>query len=70
MQCLRLNVPFDKRAYAANYTLKMTIIDQEVVGETSSVSDEVPACPLGIFLENSFRQNIAENGDSRWLVSI
>lgn len=61
--------PFDKRTYSANDNLKMPIIDQEVVGETSSVSEQVPDCPLGIFLENVFRKNIAENGDSPWLVS-
>lgn len=47
----------------------MTIVDKELVGEGTSITNEFPNVPLGIFLEKSFQKNIDHHGDAKWLVS-
>ena len=48
----------------------MPIVDKELIGEGSSGEFEIPDVPLGVFIDESIRNNVAAHGKAKWLVSL
>lgn len=46
----------------------MALVNNELVGEESSIPYQGPNVPIGIFLEQRFQENITTYGDAKWLV--
>lgn len=46
----------------------MVIEDRELIGDGSGSEFSIPNIPLGIFFENKIQNNIADYGDTTWLV--
>ena len=47
----------------------MVIIDKELIGEGSENEFKYPNIPLGIYLEKEIQKNVAEYGDTTWMVT-
>lgn len=46
----------------------MVVVNQKLIGDESESKFSVPNIPVGIFFENEVNKNIAEYGNSTWLV--